>query len=753
MQRIAKPLATAALAALLLCGCIVGAPQGPEQVSAKPVAGGIEIEWSEVPGASGYNVYRSQDPSIEGNRINPSPVNWQAIYTDRSVSDGITYYYTIRVLDAEGEEQGSAVASATADITPPTGLGIAINGGETTTASSTVNLELSASGAERCRYSNGPSSWGSWEPYSPAKEWQLSEGGGNKTVYFQCKDSTGNIAPAVSASITLLGEPPNVTIRSPLPGSEFDDGVALVFTASSAVSGRLNCTISLDTGETYYRTVASGGENTVPLRASQGQRTAEVSCSDGFLESGSSVHFTVGGQAQGPEKPTVSIVVGDGSGYTFVYSVDVYMNATQARDCRLSNDGEEWSDWSVYLRKTKWQLAQGMGNKTVYAQCRGSDGTLSAVVSYEITVDTYPPPFITININSGARTTSSQDVRLGLYAYAAAQCRFSNDNGTWSAWENYTTSRNWTLSGGNGRKTVSFNCVKRNGESVGTASASIDFYFVPSAPPSGMAITVNVANSTTSQKTVGLSLSATLADECRLGENGLTWTAWSAYKTSASYTFNNTSPGTKTIYYQCRNGYGDAITNATVYLTANPGPGSMSILIQGGAEVTSSAHVSLQLFAQNAVDCRFSSAGISTTAWENYTSSREYNLSAGDGKKTVTYECRNPQGSASAQASIILDTKAPTQVTNLRATARADGIALSWSAAKDDGTGVRGYRIFRSNVEFGLFEQVATVTTTSFLDGSVQGGSTYAYYLKAFDGAGHDSIDSITATATAILPT
>ena len=32
--------------------------------------------------------------------------------------------------------------------------------------------------------------------------------------------------------------------------------------------------------------------------------------------------------------------------------------------------------------------------------------------------------------------------------------RFSNDNATWSAWEPYTTSKTWTLQGGDGQKTV-----------------------------------------------------------------------------------------------------------------------------------------------------------------------------------------------------------------------------------------------------------------------------------------------------------
>ena len=32
--------------------------------------------------------------------------------------------------------------------------------------------------------------------------------------------------------------------------------------------------------------------------------------------------------------------------------------------------------------------------------------------------------------------------------------RFSNDNSTWSGWETYATTKNWTLAGGDGTRTV-----------------------------------------------------------------------------------------------------------------------------------------------------------------------------------------------------------------------------------------------------------------------------------------------------------
>jgi len=67
-------------------------------------------------------------------------------------------------------------------------------------------------------------------------------------------------------------------------------------------------------------------------------------------------------------------------------------------------------------------------------------------------------------------TTTSVD----LYVYGegwAQQMRFSNDGSTWTAWETYTPNRSWTLSTGNGTKTVY--AQVRNGTMVYLASDTI----------------------------------------------------------------------------------------------------------------------------------------------------------------------------------------------------------------------------------------------------------------------------------------
>jgi uncharacterized protein YkwD len=71
-------------------------------------------------------------------------------------------------------------------------------------------------------------------------------------------------------------------------------------------------------------------------------------------------------------------------------------------------------------------------------------------------------------INREAFETTSLNVSLYVYGPGnATQMRFSNDGTNWSAWMPFTTTTTWTLSGGNGVKTV-FSQVQASG----TVSAS-----------------------------------------------------------------------------------------------------------------------------------------------------------------------------------------------------------------------------------------------------------------------------------------
>jgi len=123
-------------------------------------------------------------------------------------------------------------------------------------------------------------------------------------------------------------------------------------------------------------------------------------------------------------------------------------------------------------------------------------GFLAAVGSTG-TRDTTPPTG-TITINNGAAYTASPTVTLTLSATddsgVVAEMRFSNDGTTYTAPEPYATTKAWTLTSGDGTKTVSVKFADRAGNWSAPASDAIILDTVdPSvritAPPDGAVLT------------------------------------------------------------------------------------------------------------------------------------------------------------------------------------------------------------------------------------------------------------------------
>ena len=81
---------------------------------------------------------------------------------------------------------------------------VVINREASSTTSQTVTLYVYGAGyATQMRFSNDGSTWSAWEPYSTAKTWTLSAGGGDKQVWAQLDTSDSGTDPNHTASDTI----------------------------------------------------------------------------------------------------------------------------------------------------------------------------------------------------------------------------------------------------------------------------------------------------------------------------------------------------------------------------------------------------------------------------------------------------------------------------------------------------------------------------------------------------------------------
>jgi fibronectin type 3 domain-containing protein len=75
-------------------------------------------------------------------------------------------------------------------------------------------------------------------------------------------------------------------------------------------------------------------------------------------------------------------------------------------------------------------------------------------------------------------------------------------------------------------------------------------------------------------------------------------------------------------------------------------------------------------------------------------------------------------------------------------------VLLKWNPpASKPGVTVTGYNVYRSQPD-GSFGPLASVVAPTYVDTKVNSGTTYYYYVRAVDAAGHESPPSNQVSAT-----
>jgi len=578
-------------------------------------------------------------------------------------------WYTATLTNGDGRVV-KLVNALRVDGTTPTASSFAINGGSANTNSTNVTLTQSATDPDdavaEMSFSNGGNTWGVWQAYSTSASWSLSSGDGSKIVYARFRDTVGNVSATTSAVITL-------------------DTVA----------------------------------------------------------------------------PTGSIVISDSATYATSTSISLTLSASDGTggvaQMSFSNDNSSWSAWESYATSKAWTLSTGDGSKTVYARFKDNAGNVSTAVSSTLTLDTIAPTG-SIVIAGGALYTNSTSVNLTLSGSDAssgvAQMSFSRDNSNWSTWETYSTSKSWTLTSGDGSKTV----YVRYSDNAGNISAAFSSTIVldTTAPTGSVVINSGATNtnSTTAQLTLSAADSGSVVAQMSFSNDNSNWSTWENYATTKSWTLA-TGDGSKTVYARFKDSAGNISTPVSSTITLDTIAPTGSVVIAGGATYATSTSVSLTLSASDGASgvaqMSFSNDNSSWSAWESYATSKPWTLSTGDGSKTVYVRYTDNAGNISTpiSANIILDTQSPSAAVNALATYQASlTFDVTWSGT-DATSGLANYDVqYQDNSGAWTDWQAATTATTGSFTG--QDNHTYAFRARARDNAGNGSSYAAGDTQTAI---
>jgi hypothetical protein len=358
--------------------------------------------------------------------------------------------------------------------------------------------------------------------------------------------------------------------------------------------------------------------------------------------------------------PTGSVTINAGAAYATSTASTLTLSATDAvaglDAMRFSNDGTTWSAWETYATTKAWTLSTGDGTKTVRAQFRDLNGNISATYSDTVVLDTVNPTG-SISIAGGATYATSTAVTLNLtYADAGSgpyQMQFQNAGGAWSGWQALAATKAWTLSTGDGTKTVNYQVKDNAGRISATYSDTI---VLDTVNPTG---SISIAAGATYATSTAVTLNLTYADtgsgpyQMQFQNESGAWSGWQAVAAMKAWTLS-TGDGSKTVSYQVKDNAGRISTtySDTILLdTINP---TASLAINGGAASTSTLSVVLNVAASDAT------SGIASTSASNdnvtFTpvsgTSPAWTITNGNGTKTVWYRVVDGSG----RTTIVSDT-------------------------------------------------------------------------------------------------
>ncbi|MHA2185536.1 MAG: hypothetical protein ACXAAI_11100, partial [Promethearchaeota archaeon] len=553
------------------------------------------------------------------------------------------------------------------DTIDPTGS-IIINNNDVWTSSTTVNLALTyndfTSGVNQVRYSNDGSSWTSWEDPVAIKAWTMAIGDeSTKPIYFEVRDNAGRISQFVDFIGLDTLVPTGSVIINDDDAWTTSTNVNLTLIYNDVTSGIDKVRFSND-GISWTSWEDPSDTRDWILSSGDGSKTVYYELRDVagliFQNSDSIGLDTI--------NPSISIIINDDDAWTISTNTNltlIYNDLTSGVDkVRFSNDGISWTSWEDPSPTRTWTLTPSEGSKIVYCEIRDIAG-LTSQDNDTIELDNTEPSGSIIINNNDVWTTSTSVILTLIYNDATSgvsEVRYSNDGSSWTGWEDPSPTRVWTLTSGDGSKTVYYE-IKDN---AGLIFQVTDTIGLDTIGPTG-SIIINDNNTWTTTPSVTLTLTnddiGSGVSDVRYSNDGISWTDWESPSGTRLWTLTS-GDGVKTVYYEIRDniGFSTQFVETIGLDTLNP---MGSITINNGDVWTTSTSITLSLTfsdATSGVDqVRFSNDTLSWTDWEDPSGTRPWILPMGDSpSKFVYYEVKDNTGRSSVFSDTIgLDTIDP----------------------------------------------------------------------------------------------
>ncbi len=512
-----------------------------------------------------------------------------------------------------------------------------------------------------------------WESYVPFRPFTFTGADGTKRIYVKFRKSgTGAESSVVTDSYVLDRTPPDFASISLNAGAPYatTSQVTLSLSGSDATSGLQSLLLSENPALTGAVVEPYMLSKVISLSPGEGLRTVYARFGDraGNFSAPVSASIVVDRTA-----PTISLFQAeDANGNPLMFSASsrvlLRMLAADAHplQMQLSNGntfaGSSWTPWqeTVY-----WDVplpTSPAGNlRTVWFKARDAAGHTVGPVSYTFTVDTLAPSGVTMSVAGAA--TKSRDVTVYFEPADATRIELSDTVGFQAPLSFAArSSTTYTLPAGDGVKYLYARFLDDAGNTSVTVSDQI---LLDTTPPRYADLTI-ADGAYTRLPSVTLLLTALDADVYQAAEGSCAG-AWQPFTTSTAFAFTSPGEGLKTIALR----YGDEAGNLssclkrTVTYDATPPEFTASpvVTVGTGASHVIDRAVPLTLAVTGATEMQVSeNMAFVGAAWVPFNPTPTWNLSAGDGDKTIYARFRDAAGNVTItqSADVALDTVPPT---------------------------------------------------------------------------------------------